>query len=293
MIQPLSQRDKRWKDIKLGNTNLTIGSDGCALTAIGIIVGTTPDVVNERLKQVGGFTPQGWVIWAKIDVAFPGIHARRVWSYDNEDVKANVKRVLVEVDGKPIGGARHWVVYVGSQRLYDPWDGGIDPTSDYPNPLSYCVLEGVWEQGAGVTTDIQKELDKTRTQRDDNHDDRMALFGELGGSGNFDRTWAITEIRQLKEIAKESGSKDTVIKDLRNQLDEERMKLKKAQEEIKNIKGTADATSNVADVVKIQVEGGLDKIDEIGKKIDETVKNEPKPNIFDLLFDWLSQWKVR
>src|SRR3990167_4369891 len=109
----LSQNDPRWKDIKLGTSNL----------------------------DVEGYAEKNLVIWAKIEEAFPGIKVRRVWSYDNNDVKNNLP-CIVEVDGQPIGGDRHFVVYVGNQKLYDPWDGHIDPTSDYPNPLSYCVLSG-------------------------------------------------------------------------------------------------------------------------------------------------------
>lgn len=218
-ITPLSQRDKRWSAIKLGSSNTTIGDFGCTITCIAMIIGTTPDVVNERMKQVAGFAEGNLVIWAKIDEAFPGIKTRRVWSYDNADVKANVKRVLVEVDGKPIGGYRHWVVYVGSQKLYDPWDGKEDPTSDYPNPISYCVLDGAWEKSELVTTDLQAELDKTRKQRDENHNDRMALYEELGFTGVFNRTVAVEKIRQLLALEKQFVQKDEQLKDAQTQID--------------------------------------------------------------------------
>ena len=293
MIQPLSQRDKRWGDIRLGYSNTLIKDFGCTITAIAMILGTTPDVVNERLKLVGGFAEGNLVIWDKLEQAFPGIKVRRVWTYNNDDVKANVKHVLVEVDGKPIGGFRHWVVYVGNQKLYDPWDGKEDPTSDYPNPLSYCVLEGEWNQGKEVKIDLQKELDEMRNQRDDNNRDRMALFEELGGIGKFDRSWAITEIQQIKKMAKESGEKDNKIKNLRSELEIEKGKLLKAQEEIKLIKGTTNATTEAVDNVQTDVKSGLDKIDELGKQVNESISPEPKSSILDIILEFLSRWKAR
>jgi hypothetical protein len=114
-----------------------------------MIIGTTPDVVNTRLKAVNGFSGN-LVIWASIEAAFPGIKVKRVWAYDNNDVKANVPNVLVEVSAYPIGGqGRHWVVYIGNQRLNDPWTGLERSTGDFPNPSGYCVLTGTWNQTTG------------------------------------------------------------------------------------------------------------------------------------------------
>lgn len=163
----LSQRDKRWKDIKLGTSDTTIGAYGCTITALSCIIGTTPDVANERLKSVNGFAQGNLVIWDKLAEAFPGIKIKRVWSYDNADVLANVPNVLVEVDGKPIGGYRHWVVYIGNKKMIDPWDGTEKSTTSYPSPLSYCVILGKWNKPSPVSDD-QKVIDELRSERDRN-----------------------------------------------------------------------------------------------------------------------------
>lgn len=142
----LSQRDSRWGNQYLGFSNLFIKDYGCTITCIAMILGTTPDVVNQRLKAVNGFSGS-LVIWAKIEEAFSGIKIKRVWSYDNNDVKANTPNVLVEVPAYPIGGTgKHWVVYLGNQRLNDPWTGMERSTGDFPNPSGYCVLSGKWNQ---------------------------------------------------------------------------------------------------------------------------------------------------
>lgn len=145
----LSQRDNRWGNLKLGYSDTYIKDYGCTITCIAMIVGTTPDVVNTRLKAVNGFLGN-LVIWAKIEQAFPGIKVRRVWSYNNDDVKKSIPNVLVEVPAYPIGGyGKHWVVFIGNQRLNDPWTGLERATSDFPNPSGYCVLTGKWSQVTG------------------------------------------------------------------------------------------------------------------------------------------------
>ena len=140
------QRDPRWGKKTLGNSLTLIEDFGCTISAIGNIIGVTPDVVNERLKSVDGFLVN-LVIWAKIEEAFPGIKIRRVWTYNNDDVKTNVPNVIVEVPALPIGGhGSHWVQYKGNQKLNDPWTGKERPTSDFPNPTGYCVITGKWTQ---------------------------------------------------------------------------------------------------------------------------------------------------
>ncbi len=177
-MQILGQRDDRWGNIKLGYSNTLIRDYGCTITCLAMILSTTPDVVNERLKSVNGFASGNLIIWAKIEEAFPGIKQRRVWSYNNDDVKANVGHVLVEVPAKPIGGTgSHWVVYIGNQRLYDPWTGRERPTSDFPGQTGYCVITGSWQQVQPQAPTNQSDLDKLREERDRNWNLYQAELG--------------------------------------------------------------------------------------------------------------------
>lgn len=236
---PLSQRDKRWKDIKLGFSDTTIGDYGCTITCIAMIVGTTPDVVNERLKQVQGFAQGNLVIWAKIEQAFTGIKVRRVWTYDNADVKANVKHVLVEVDGKPIGGYRHWVVYVGNQKLYDPWDGQEDPTSDYASPVSYCVLEGKWEQGQAIPNNepvvieqLKAEIEKYKTLYGDEREAKIKLETAVDEAGKINKTLTQANLDQKEEIETLTTQKEDLSKALHD-LQVQTIENKKIYEKLK------------------------------------------------------------
>ena len=58
--QNLYQNDDQWKATKLGNSNETIGGWGCLLTSVtmmlnGIGYSETPQTVNDKMKQAGGF----------------------------------------------------------------------------------------------------------------------------------------------------------------------------------------------------------------------------------------------
>lgn len=138
---------------------------GCTISVIGDVLGVTPDVVNEKLKSVQGFSGS-LVIWAKIEEAFPGVKINRVWSYNNDDVLAHVPNVIVEVPATPIGGTgSHWVNYIGNHQLKDPWTGTIRPTSDFPNPTGYCTFDLTNYQ---KPQDQQALIDQLRKERDDN-----------------------------------------------------------------------------------------------------------------------------
>lgn len=220
----LSQRDKRWKDITLG-TKGTIGDYGCTITCLAIIIGTTPDVINERLKAVNGYAEGNLVIWAKIEEAFPGIKIKRVWSYNNDDVLKNVPNVLVEVDGKPIGGYRHWVVFVGGKKMIDPWDGVQKSTSSYPSPLSYCVIGGKWNKPSPVqdTVAVDKTTfenlvrksticDKVRSKLNV-EDSETVIIAELEKLISYENT-VIEKESQLKEAAQKIETLDLKLKEL-------------------------------------------------------------------------------
>lgn len=135
----LSQRDPRWKDIKLGTSSLTIEQAGCTITCLAMMAGTTPNIVNTNLKNVNGYANSNLVIWEKVQQALPNLQfVRRVREYNNDDVANNLP-ALVEVDASRIGANRHWVVYIGNQKMYDPWFGNEKATSYY-KPVGYALF---------------------------------------------------------------------------------------------------------------------------------------------------------
>ena len=142
----LSQRDPRWSSIKLGNSNLTIGSSGCLITCLSMIAGVTPDVFNKKLLAVKGFSG-ALVIWSKIQSAFPNL--KFVWrssSYNNDSVKSQINRngfCLVECQPVLRGSSRHWVLFIGNKRLIDPWYGTNRPTSSYWFYTGFAAIDKI------------------------------------------------------------------------------------------------------------------------------------------------------
>ena len=144
-----NQRDPRWENIPVGTGEQTIGQIGCTISVIGNILGLTPDVVNEKLKSLPprgdqgftGYAYQNLVYWERLKEAFPEFIFKRVWSYNNDEVLANVPNVIVEAPATSIGGrGSHWTNYIGNKQCKDPWTGTIRPTSDFPDPTGYCII---------------------------------------------------------------------------------------------------------------------------------------------------------
>lgn len=137
---PLSQRDPRWKDIKLGTGSTTIGQEGCLVTCLAMLAGTTPDVVNEELLGVGGYVSKNLVNWTALDKTKLEFNfVKRVRVYENDEVLNNIP-CIVEVDGSRIGATQHFVVYLGNKRMVDPWTGMEKDTSYYP-AVGYAIVK--------------------------------------------------------------------------------------------------------------------------------------------------------
>jgi hypothetical protein len=140
-VPVFSQRDPRWGEKYVGFSTLRFKSVGCTVTALSSFIShvynerIAPDVVNQKLKNVKAFDG-ALLYWARVPVAYPKLKwIKRAYNYSNLDVSyyVYVKKipVMVEVNAAPIGAARHWVLYLGSKQMMDPWYGRIDTTSKY------------------------------------------------------------------------------------------------------------------------------------------------------------------
>lgn len=67
-------------------------------------------------------------------------------------------------------------------------------------------------------TTVQKDLDTCRVDRDGNHNDRMALYEELGFTGVFNRTVAVEKIKQLRALEKSFVEKDGQLQTANSQI---------------------------------------------------------------------------
>jgi hypothetical protein len=175
----LSQQDPRWKEKKLGfDVKATIGSDGCVLTCITMLVNgfgfnETPETLNQKLLDMGrgkGFVDD-LIVWRSLSDAFPRI------VYQNSIICRTLPApldminksldsgypLLVELGRSPRPGMEsHWVILTSRQGedylMLDPWPFPVDSTpvslserygfGQSPDQLITAV---VWYQKIGVT----------------------------------------------------------------------------------------------------------------------------------------------
>lgn len=140
-MKALSQQDIRWAAIRLGTSRTTtIGSHGCVITCLAMLLGETPDTVNKKLIEGKGYANVNLVDWSALPRIFPQIKSyKRYYKYNDSDVKENLP-CLVEVDGAPIGSKKHWVLYIGNKRLIDPWTGKERLVGFY-RAIGYCAIK--------------------------------------------------------------------------------------------------------------------------------------------------------
>lgn len=118
---PLSQTDPRWAKKYLPGTKFTIGDYGCFVTAIGIIIGATPDWVAITLFQNGGLVGGGVV----------SAVAARVFGMKYDPDRANHKfwPVIARTDyyANSSGYKRpyHFFVMINDNTIVDPLGGQV------------------------------------------------------------------------------------------------------------------------------------------------------------------------
>jgi hypothetical protein len=130
MLTIYSQRDWKWRNKKIGQSNVTVGEKGCTLTDIcmgGSFFGDTitPDRAAEDLE----FTLDGRVLWASIDKLFRHMAFHwRFYSYDRnmaDEALANPNKVMI----LNVDRGEHWVFALKRIPMTDmfwvadPWDG--------------------------------------------------------------------------------------------------------------------------------------------------------------------------
>lgn len=222
-MENLSQRDIRWKDIKIGNSTSSIGNFGCTLTTLAILANTTPDVVNAFLTAVNGFSVDR-IIWSKLNETKLGLHFPdngRQYVYNDVAVREAIEKnggCLVEVDYDGVVATpsdRHWVLYIGNHNLIDPWTGTIKPTSSYPLVKGYAIIQKNNEQD-NLSSSEENILRFLREQNADEGKVREA-FGAL--------TDKIALQAQIQTLGEKILSLETSHNDLQKQVDDLSLKL--------------------------------------------------------------------
>ena len=196
----------------------TIGNFGCLITCISMLRDIDPKQTNLDIKTVGGYSGN-FVIWEALDKISGLDFIKRVRVYENEEVAKNLP-CLVEVNGAPIGGTTHWVLYIGNQKCWDPWDGTEKPTSSY-KPIGYAVV---------------KRLEVTPPPQ-------PPVTVDLGGLQTPLETYGVMEINTLKSklLAKDTElvNQGKIIEDLNGSLLDLQREYEASLNKLANIKNVA------------------------------------------------------
>lgn len=134
-----SQRDVRWSEDNVGGTGERLRNVGCTIcsvamasTALGYEI--TPGELNKRLRDGGGYTDRGWLIWGAIPKATNGAVEAIVYDVPGfQRIDEALKRGdLPIVKFFLTGGIPHWVLVVGKSGteywVHDPSSSTAGPT---------------------------------------------------------------------------------------------------------------------------------------------------------------------
>ncbi len=175
-ISPLSQRDSRWKDQRLGMKNgTTIGSDGCVITSASMLYtyygkSTTPDQLDNFLTDNGlyydgdGNGPMNDNLWVPGNVSrwLSGMKFEKSIQCPKTDAPiAEIKSYLDS--GKPVfvwvlnNGVWHCTLAVGYEGdeiiVNDPWIGDTVKIIDRWGESAKKILEVDFYSGPVTTQD--------------------------------------------------------------------------------------------------------------------------------------------
>ena len=243
-----SQRDPRWGDIKIGDSNSKIKDVGCFLTALSMLVGKEPPVVNTLLKAAGAFSGD-LIISTKaakaLDLDYLGVSS----------VPAVWEPSIVEVDMSPAPGKQqHFCVWM-KDKIIDPWTGTERQLNKYPH-VSYRLFKNS-NTPMEKTYDIKSELNKELEKRWDNFNDEKG-----------DDHKKMAEILQEERHASEYSA-DTI-----NKLEIEVNDLKKSVTIAENsIIVKIETIEELEDVVRVQTE--------TIKKLEKQIAEGKEPGVLE------------
>ena len=185
-----SQQDPKWKQdiLGFGDPGDTIGYVGCALTSVAMLLSghgfvETPQTLNQKLQNVGGFASAG-IRWGSVSQIYPKVNMKSFISCASTDaplaqIDASIaagQPVIVMVDNSPAAGLQtHWVVLYakdGSDYLMlDPWPYQTDvtkktylmPRYSQGNPLKRSIMHVIIYEAFNASGGIAQPASSSTT----------------------------------------------------------------------------------------------------------------------------------
>lgn len=183
LIPRYNQGDHEWRSTPLGTKGHTIGSAGCTLTCLGMVVGEKPPEVLKKAKAVGAISPSGDFTWyGNIQAMYPNVrYHNRISTTNEERSQSNmevpaavfkIKKLLML--GQPVivrvdvpGTLEHFVVITGWNGtdfiLNDP-NGGKEYTYKerfgdiLKTLLAYVILIGPERESVDCGPEVTRSI---------------------------------------------------------------------------------------------------------------------------------------
>lgn len=112
---PLSQKDPRWTNVKVGDSPYTVGQIGCTITAIAMFSAKDPAWMARNLD----FNQNGAILWESVkktgDLAF----VWRQWASPQARILEGLKNgeaVIVEIAAGNSYGGKHWLAVKSADK---------------------------------------------------------------------------------------------------------------------------------------------------------------------------------
>lgn len=163
-VEPMSQNDPRWKSIRLGTSNVTIGQQGCLITCVAMVekyygFDYTPATLNAYLTNHDGYASGNLLWWGRVP------HLSIATWVDCLNVPAPLSQidaclgrgepVIAHVDFVPSTSPinDHYVLLIGKlgaddYTMIDPWDGWQGSfKSRYVSPERYVYRIVSYKRG--------------------------------------------------------------------------------------------------------------------------------------------------
>jgi len=242
-----------------------------------MLAGLTPKQVNERLINVRGYAQSSsgvfnLIIWSKIQEAIPWLQFEwRNYTYnsdaDNNRVKQAIDKngiclVEVDFDGTPRTDDRHWVGYIGNQKMNDPWTGTERPTSTYSIAKGYAIVNKTGQpptDSDGEYTQVESSLFRTIVHNSTLADDTVNYLGLAEKADNVD----------FSTVKKSLEARDGKLTTCKNELSTREADLARTQQEIKN---REEQVGRLTDTIDSQLKTHKDEVIALNKALENTKK---------------------
>ena len=135
-----SQLDSRWKNIKIGRSNDTIGAEGCFIVDLSMMANKTPIEVNQILTNGGGYS--GSLVKPSVAASLLGLR------YD----PSNTPVLTPFIARTHIGSQTHFVIDLGDGlNIIDPLTGSLQSIHKYNYDSYRNISPQLTNQQQGVS----------------------------------------------------------------------------------------------------------------------------------------------